>query len=146
MRMRRHGRVRLPPVFLSGCVALTGGAVSAAPASAADLAPVYAPTAISAWGGHVVWSAYDPVAGVYRLADRSGGVVRMLPIGPRSIPFDADVGPGRDGRPVVVYSRCRVEGEPFVRPGWLGGFRNGSGCDVSRWAWTAAGSGASPAA
>jgi hypothetical protein len=91
---------------------------------------VYAPTAVSAWGGHVVWSAYDPAAGVYRLTDRSAAGVRVLPVAARPVPFDADVGPDARGRPTVVYSRCRVEGVPFVRPGWYGTFRNGSGCDV----------------
>jgi hypothetical protein len=122
--------VRRHRAWLGWSLAVAGVVVGPGSAAAEDLAPVSAPTAISAWGGHVVWSAYDPATSRYRLADRSQAGVRMLPVAARSIPFDADVGPGRDGRPVVVYSRCRVEGEPFVRPGWWGTFRHGRGCDI----------------
>ena len=48
----------------------------------------------------------------------------------RSVPFDADAGPGRDGQPVVVYSRCRQE--PTLTAGLAPtpDWQTARGCDV----------------
>ncbi len=89
------------------CVA----AAFAPAAHAEDVAPLAAISPVSAWGGQVVWSAFDGTA--YHLMARSSSGVSALPVAPRPVPFDADVGPDRDGVPAVVYSRCVRED---VRP------------------------------
>jgi hypothetical protein len=40
---------------------------------------------------------------------RSGGVTSEVPVRPRTVPFDVDLGPDPDGRPIAAYSRCRRE-------------------------------------
>ena len=67
------------------------------------------PSTVSAYAGRLVWSAYDSSLRRYRLMARTGEVIEVLPVAPRSVPFDADVGPDPLGRPIVVYSRCRSE-------------------------------------
>ena len=96
------------------------------------VAPVERPTPVSAYAGHLVWSQYD--AGVYRLfeahASPSGEVTTALPVPPRSVPFDADVGPAAHGAPTVVYSRCATE--PRLGDDGLPLRATGRGCDVYR--------------
>src|SRR4051794_14631467 len=71
------------------------------------------PTPVSAYAGHVVWSRYDIAAGAFRLmeahASTAGLVTTTLPVPPRAVPFDADVGPDANGAATVVYSRCATE-------------------------------------
>ncbi len=67
---------------------------------------ILAVSPVSAYGGHTVWSQRDAATGAFRLMD--GDTALRVP--ERSVPFDADIGPGADAAPVVVYSRCA--GEP----------------------------------
>jgi hypothetical protein len=77
---------------------------------------------MSAYAGHVVWS--EAVApGRYVLMRWHAGRVDRLPVAPRAVPFDVDLGPDARGRPVAVYSRCPGERETAVLVG---------GCDVYR--------------
>src|SRR3954468_10848784 len=77
------------------------------------VADVQRPTPVSAYAGRLVWSQYDASIAGFRLveahASPSGEVTTQLPVPPRSVPFDADVGPGANGAPTVVYSRCATE-------------------------------------
>jgi len=85
----------------------------AAPATAhADrvLAAVDRPTAIRAWDGIAAFSVYDSGANVYRLAVTGPeGPPALVAVAPRTVPFDADVGPDSAMRPAIVYSRCARE-------------------------------------
>jgi hypothetical protein len=59
-----------------------------------------------------------PATGRFELVDwtRTGGL-RVLPVGDRAVPFDADAGPGSTGDAVVAYSRCATDGKlAFVLP------------------------------
>jgi hypothetical protein len=107
-------------------------APSAAQAQSSDvvLAPAPDSTGVSAYGGQVVLSKRDPQTGRWALVRWHAGVVDVLPVAQRSVPFDADAGPGRDGDPVVVYSRCRVE--PALTPGLAPtpDWQTARGCDV----------------
>jgi hypothetical protein len=101
------------------------------------LAKQEAPTAVTTHRGLAVWSAWSPQERVYRLAaSREGGPAFVLPVAPRRVPFDADLGPDRHGRPVAVYSRCRREPP---RDGFRGlqvglpDYTRGRGCNVWRY-------------
>ncbi|MEA2130968.1 MAG: hypothetical protein QOJ85_3859 [Solirubrobacteraceae bacterium] len=92
---------------------------------------------VDQFGGVTVWST--PEAGGYALMARtSAGVVR-LPIGPRAVPFDVDLGPDGSGGVVGVYSRCSSEPMGsraaldrgiFAVPGPA--YTTGRGCDLYR--------------
>ncbi len=112
-------------------------ALAAWPATAtADelIATVARPTTISAIDGRIVWSDYDPAVKRYFLTQRLAGVTSRLPVNPRSVPFDLDLGPDADGKPVAAYSRCRREPPPRNPPrgalAQLPEWRRGSGCDI----------------
>jgi len=98
------------------------------------VASVQRPTPVSGYQGRLVWSQFDPAIAGYRLfeahASPNGQVTTQLPVAPRSVPFDADVGPGADGAPTVVYSRCATE--PRLGADQLPLWASGRGCDVYR--------------
>jgi hypothetical protein len=86
-------------------------------------------TPIAAFGGRLLWSRLDRPSGNWLLVTRAGGVTQDVAVAPRRVPFDADLGPGPDGAPVAVYSRCRQDPPPG------GGFtpalyNRGRGCDI----------------
>jgi len=90
------------------------------------IARVDRPTAIAAHAGRVVWSVRT--GDEFRLMTWANGTVTDVPVPSRPVPFDVDLGPGPDGDPVAVYSRCRTEGA-------AGGFNiasylAGRGCDI----------------
>lgn len=105
------------------------------------VAIVQRPTPVTAYAGHVIWSQFDPAAGVFRLmeahASPSGLQTTALPVAPRAVPFDADAGPGEDGAPAVVYSRCATEprlgGVDLPAPAGVPVWATGRGCDVYRY-------------
>jgi hypothetical protein len=115
---------------------------AAAPAAADQtIATVAAPTPVSAYGGRVVWSTFDAVKSDYRLMTESAGTVATVPVGPRRVPFDVDVGPDSNGHTIVAYSRCRRDpprrdpaiGNAIAQlPDW----RRGRGCDLYRFDFT----------
>jgi hypothetical protein len=82
-----------------------------APAAAradTNIADVLGPTKVNAYGGRLVWSAFDPARQENRLMTRLGaGPVEQAPIPPSPTPFEADLGPNPDGHVVAVYPRCR---------------------------------------
>src|SRR3954451_8682286 len=119
-------------------------AALAAPAAARaefTIAETARPTPVSAYAGHLVWSQYDPALAAFRLmethASTSGPQTAALPVPPRRVPFDADIGPDARGAPTVVYSRCTTEpqlaGVDLPGPAGLPVWATGRGCDVYRY-------------
>jgi hypothetical protein len=101
------------------------------------IATVSRPTPLSAYAGRLAWSSYDPATREYALMISAGGVTSAVPVGPRSVPFDVDLGPDRNGDVVAVYSRCRHDPprrDPAIGnviaqlPDWA----RGRGCDLYR--------------
>jgi hypothetical protein len=62
-------------------------------------------SAVSAHAGAMVWSRQDG-EDRYRLVTRMNGVVRDASARPSRHPIEADLGPGRRGEVVAVYSLC----------------------------------------
>jgi hypothetical protein len=116
--MRRHRSVLTVPLVLMGLVA-------AAPASGAEPDAVVdhlrRPSAIRAYAGIQIVSVFE--GGAYRLAIRRAGRIEQLPVAPSTVPFDVDIGPDRNGRPELVYTRCRRE-----RGAEIG--NSSTGCDL----------------
>ena len=103
---------------------LAGAALLPAAAAAAEttVAAVDGPTPIREHTGVAVLSVFDREAGVFRLAvSRDGAPPEPLPVPPRTVAFDADIGPEVDGGLTVVYSRCATEAAGARRP---------RGCDL----------------
>ena len=85
--------------------------VATGPASAADtvVGHTQRPTAIRTYAGIQVFSAFQGTlleGGSYNLAILRGGKTELLPVAPSAAPFEADIGPDRDGKPRLVYTRC----------------------------------------
>jgi hypothetical protein len=89
--------------------------LSLAAASAALLVPAGAHAAvlsnqpgeaISALGGTTVFNTEDAAGYHLTLHDSTG--TRQLPVKASKIPFDVSLGTDSAGRPIAVYSRCRV--------------------------------------
>src|SRR5687768_741346 len=85
--------------------------LSPAADAAADevIATTARPTPVSAHAGRIVWSTYDPAERAFFLAQSFGGVTSRVPVRPRTVPFDADLGPDVNGETVAAYSRCARE-------------------------------------
>jgi hypothetical protein len=84
--------------------------VATSAASAADtvVTQVQRPTAIRTYAGIQAFSAFEGTleGGVYRLAILRQGKVELMPVAPSQVPFEADIGPDRNGRPQLIYMRC----------------------------------------
>jgi hypothetical protein len=82
--------------------------VGARPALAADTEIFIDPSVanVAAYHGVVVWSRKDSTTRKFRLVQRVNGMTSDAPVPPASSPFDPQVGPGKGGKPTVVYSRC----------------------------------------
>lgn len=120
--------------FVVGFLGVSGVALVAASGAHAQ-APngtVHRPVRVSTYADTVVTSVFDQATNSYRLAVRSGTGLTPLPVAPRSVPFDVDVGPGEDGRPVAVYSRCAQEPVQPSPTTALPEWPTGLGCDVVR--------------
>lgn len=105
------------------------------------IATVSAPTPVSAFGNRVAWSAFDPASGTYRLMTEFRGTISAVPVAPRTVPFDVDLGPSRSRHIVAAYSRCRRDpprrdpaiGNAIAQlPDWS----RGRGCDLYRFDFT----------
>jgi len=123
---------RLRALLLATACVLPAVATATATASAATTVPlttVTADTPLSAYGGWVVWSEQDP-DGRWALVAWHDGARTRLAAAPRSVPFDADVGPDAHGRPVVTFSRCAVDPSPreFDQP-----WSTARGCRLDSW-------------
>ena len=121
----------------SGAMAATVATVLAAASTAhatagpTEIGRELRPTSAAAYGGTVAWSRYDPMHRRYRLVLWSAARgARLAAVPSRTVPFDVDLGPARDGATLAVYSRCRVEAEtlPFELPRWT----DGRGCRLYR--------------
>ena len=95
------------------------------------------PTPISAYAGRLAWSAYNPATNSYSLMTSIGGVTSVVPVPPRSVPFDVDLGPDENGDTVAAYSRCSRD--PVGRNPAIGNvltglpvWETGRGCDIYR--------------
>ncbi|MEA2275527.1 MAG: hypothetical protein QOC78_487 [Solirubrobacteraceae bacterium] len=115
---------------------LLAAAALAAPAAAdaADqvVATVDTPTRLSAYGSGLLWSQRDPETGSFWLFYTEAlSPPHALPVAERSVPFDADLGPGPGGHFLAVYSRCEIE--PAYDPVDAEGppdYSLGRGCDL----------------
>jgi len=103
--------MRYTPAAVLLVVVMMGWLVAPATSHADQLlAAVQRPTAIRAWEGIGAFSVYDSGAGVYRLAIIGrGGAPVLVAVAPRTVAFDANVGPDSAMRPTIVYSRCERE-------------------------------------
>lgn len=81
---------------------------SPASAKTVRLAELSRPTKLSAYKGLTLWSAYNRETKRYRLTLSQGETRRTLAVPAARSPIDGDLGPGPDGSPVAVYSRCRT--------------------------------------
>ena len=81
-----------------------------APAPPVPIVTVDRPTQVSAYGSGVLFSKRDPATGRFKLwYTETGRPPAPLPVADRSVPFDADLGPGAHGHFLAVYSRCARE-------------------------------------
>ncbi len=78
----------------------------------------------------MVWSSYQSSQRRYVLMLRHGGRTRRLPVAPRRVPFDASVGPGPNGRPLVAFSVCRSEPDAGGLPVLLPAYPTARGCEL----------------
>lgn len=119
---------RLTATVLASVAAATGTGLFDAAGVGASPVPVSAPTPIAAHGERLVWSRPDG-AGGFELVQRVGsGPVVRLPVAPRSVPFDIDLGPTSGGRVLAVYTRCRTE----PTGGGIPDYHTGQGCFVHK--------------
>ena len=88
------------------------------------------PTAVSAYGGWLAWSSFDPASGEYRLMARGAGGPSVVPVASRQAPFDVDLGPDAEGNVVAVYSRCA---DTFDFPINQYARRPSEGCDLFKY-------------
>jgi hypothetical protein len=106
-------------------IALWGA--QAAPADEQVVAEAPGAAGLTAFGGHVVWSAPDLATGRWKLVQWNLGVLTALPVPERTVPFDADAGSDAHGRPVALFSRCRTDPtQSFGPPDWA----LAKGCDI----------------
>lgn len=110
----------MPPFGRFAAIVVLVAALPATSASADTLSVEPQAPKLSASDGTAVWSTFDQ--GVWYLVARRAGVLERLPVAPRSVPFDVDVGTDASGRQVAAYSRCRRD-PVFVAP-------QGRGCDL----------------
>ena len=93
-------------------VALAFSTLVPAAAAQADttIATPSGPSKVATYGGVTAYSVRGG-DGQWRLVydTNTNGRTEAVPIAPRSVPFDVDLGPGTDGRVLAVYSRCRQE-------------------------------------
>jgi hypothetical protein len=121
---------------------LAASVLAAAPARADEtVATLARATPVSAFDGRAVWSDYDPVQRAYFLTQRMNGVTSRVPVRPRSVPFDVDLGPDADGKTVATYSRCRRDPPPRsprtgnAIAGLLFQWSRARGCDIYMFAF-----------
>ena len=110
--------------------------LGAGPAAAdVTVATISKPAPVNFFEGRLAWSSFDPATNRFVLMTRIGDVTTALPVAPRSVPFDVDLGPDRNGATVAVYSRCRREPDYTTAVGnaiinQLPDWRSGRGCNL----------------
>jgi hypothetical protein len=125
--------MRRPLVVVTVLAATAAGAPSASAQPEAGIR-VDRPTPIAAHGGRLAWS--ERVAGAERsfvLMTRAGGATARVPVAPRGVPYDVDLGPAPEGGVDAVYSRCRTE--PPLPSETGSAYHEGRGCDVFRFSF-----------
>ncbi len=117
-------------------VAVVLGALLVAPVANADttIATPGNPSKVSSYAGVTAYSVRGG-DGQWRLVydTNTNGRAQEVPIAPRGVPFDVDLGPGTDGQVLAVYSRCEQEPQMDRRstgpaPAWTTARR----CDLYR--------------
>lgn len=93
-------------------------------------------TTVVAHGDTFVWSSFRTKDRRYRLTAWRNGRLQVLPVAPRRVPFDVDLGSGRRGALQAVYSRCKHEPPMQGIPG-RPAFRAGRGCRLFRYSFAA---------
>ena len=121
--------MRAPLIALALLLTPTAAAsAQSSPDGSRSLFTVTKPGPIAAYGtGTLAWSSYDAVTGKFRLETSLRGTTKTAEVPQRAVPFDVDLGPGPNGTPVVVYSRCTTE--PPLGPS-IPDYTRGRGCDV----------------
>jgi hypothetical protein len=117
--------------------ARAGSGSHAHPASSSTIAIEPFVSKLAAYGGVVAWSHWDPAVGGYRLMAHSRGLSETLPVAPRTVPFDVDLGPDARNRPVAVYSRCAHEQAVWTLGAALTRMRLPAGCVLYRYDFAA---------
>lgn len=126
-------RMRRTLWILAAMLVVLGNPVTA---NADDiLARLARPAPVSSFDGRILWSEYDAGANAFFLTQHFNGVTARLPVAPRAVPFDVDVGRNPGNHPVAAYSRCRKEpGRRDPRTGnaltQMPQWSTGRGCDV----------------
>jgi hypothetical protein len=131
--MRSRSAALAALAALAGSTAALLGVVSAQAQPPQTIATEPFVSKISSYGGVLVWSHWDPSARTFRLSARLQGQITILPIGPRTIPFDVDLGPDPHGGTVAVYSRCSHEQPAWVLGVTSSSVRAPSGCSLYRY-------------
>jgi hypothetical protein len=100
--MRRRVLLPVTPLVVVLALVLVEGA-----RAITLIAPLAAETPVRAWAGIAVLSISEPDGG-YRLAVQQGTEApRPLPgVAAAARPFDANIGPGPSGSPLIVFVRC----------------------------------------
>lgn len=130
-------RLLVPPAVVATVLGLAGPALAQEPVAEVD-----GLSSVDAYGDVVVWSEQQDEEGsvigpYYLVASVDGKAPQRLPVEPRSVPFDADLGPDARGDVVAVYSRCDDEpstsASGFVPSAPYPAYTRGRGCDVYRY-------------
>ena len=121
---------RVALLLLLVLAAWPAGAARTSWSPASPAPPPSAPSTAASCG-----ATTTPPRSAYFLMQRLHGVTSRLLVDPRSVPFDVDLGPDADGKPVAAYSRCRRDpGRRDPRTGnilaQLPAWSTGRGCDV----------------
>jgi hypothetical protein len=98
-------------VIIAGC---TLGAASAGATGVSSTPLAALPSAaqkLTAYDGYVVFSQRD-TDGSWSLMSWHAGSIKGFDVPARSIPFDAEAGPGANGAPTVVFSKCAEDPPP----------------------------------
>ena len=142
--MRVRGAIILiVALAVSGGAVFSGARVAPAAVATRELAPLpYAAQTLTAYDGYVVFSQSNASGGAWHLMVWHAGAISALPVPRRTVPFDADAGPGANGQPEVVFSACAVEprmlqGQASSGPEDMGGtfgtvldWSTASGCHI----------------
>jgi hypothetical protein len=128
--MRPHST----PASLLAVVASTLLLTESARADTAIASPP-TPSKVATYAGVTAYSVRG-ADGLWRLIydTNTNGRSEAVPIPPRTVPFDVDLGPGTDGQVLAVYSRCQREPRMGRRsagptPVWA----TARGCDLYRY-------------
>jgi len=131
---RRFGSFAAMRTTLALVLAVLATAASAGAQSSdgtITIATLDRPGPVSGYGENTfAWSAYDPETGRFALQVALRGTTGAAAVEQRDVPFDVDLGPGPNGAPVAVYSRCANE-PPLGQA--IPDYTLGTGCDIYRY-------------